>query len=126
MTENPGKADRLSLRRFVGAERQHLIVEIEAGLLSDIERRMGIEDLQTGKQQEEQRDRPEPMRDAGPQMLSVHEPSAFSTVVHRIRHLTGSFHASRAPISNSSRLSFLPVTTRLRDRPASGNIPEVV
>ena len=43
-----------------------VVVEAEAGLVAEIERRMRVEDLQSGEQQEEQADRPDPMGDPRP------------------------------------------------------------
>ncbi len=54
-------ADR-TLRRVFAAHGEDLVVEAEARLLADIERRMRVEYLQAGQQQEEQADGPDPVR----------------------------------------------------------------
>ncbi|WP_376767675.1 hypothetical protein [Mesorhizobium zhangyense] len=63
-----------SVGRVFGAETQHRIVEAEARLLADIKRRMRVEYLQPGQQQEEKRERPYPMRQPRPGGLPIDEP----------------------------------------------------
>ena len=70
VAEQLGDAARAAL---VGnrADRQDAVVEAEARLVADIERWMGVEDLQPGEQQEEERERPDEMGEARPRRLAV-------------------------------------------------------
>src|SRR5690606_42024898 len=79
-----------SVGRAARADLQHRVVELEAGLVADVEGRMGIEYLEPRKQQEEQADRPDPMGDARCQRLPIDEWSCararrgpFDQLVHR-------------------------------------------
>src|SRR5690606_31901277 len=54
-----------------GADLENGIVELKARLLPDIERGMRIEYLQPRQQQEEQTDRPDPVRQPRPDRLAI-------------------------------------------------------
>jgi len=67
----------------LGADRKHGILELKTGLVADIERRMGVEYLQAGEQQEEQADRPDPVGNARPGRLAVDERPCFGGPLSR-------------------------------------------
>src|SRR5262249_51455480 len=53
------------------ADRQHVIVELEARLIADVEGGMSVEDLQPAEQQEEQAHCPDPMGYPRPGELAI-------------------------------------------------------
>src|SRR5690606_5854262 len=69
-SEDLGAASN-SVLGFDRADSQDRIVELETRFLADIKSGMGVENLQPGKQQEEQTDRPSPMGEARPDGLTV-------------------------------------------------------
>ena len=74
----------------LGADLQHVVVEAEARLVADIERRMRVEDLQPREQQEEQADRPDPVRKPRPGELAVDH--RFAWKMHRLLRLGNYSH----------------------------------
>ena len=93
--------------------------------VADIERRMRVEDLQARQQQEEQRDRPDPMRDPRPQALTIDERPPVHVVVRHFGHCHSFPSASCKSVRIRSGDCFTIPTTQLRDWPACGFLPTV-
>src|SRR5690348_5031390 len=70
----------------VACLRAAILLVAEAGLLSEIEDRVGVEDLQPARHHEKQRRGPDPMGQACPCRLTIEKLCPFRTVYRRCRH----------------------------------------
>src|SRR5690606_7956043 len=93
------------------ADPKNGIIVAESGFLPDIKLRAGVEDLQAAEQHEEQRNRPQPMRQPGPARLPIDQSPGFA------RRNLGNFSLGPgnglhtfSPRSASSLPSYSPTT----------------
>jgi hypothetical protein len=102
----------------VSASAKHFVVEAEARLLAEIERRIRVEDPAGRRQQEEQRDRPGQC-DPRPQALTIDERPPV-TSLFGISAIAKIPSALFQIFSDEKRRLFHNPPTQLRDWPACG------